>query len=122
MKDDDECKFEGELRQVVKDYKSQRKELAKARKVIEELKRENRLKTRECQEACKSLKDLQNELMRKSMHVGSLGMMNSVLYLLMLILLKLAEFCGCMLHFLELLCSLCHRGSGERKEQMVLFS
>lgn len=39
-----------------------------------ELKRENQLKSRECQEAWKSLKELQNELMRKSMHVGSLGM------------------------------------------------
>uniref|UniRef100_A0A7N1A438 Kinesin-like protein n=1 Tax=Kalanchoe fedtschenkoi TaxID=63787 RepID=A0A7N1A438_KALFE len=31
------------------------------------------MKSRECQEACKSLQELQNELMRKSMHVGSLA-------------------------------------------------
>lgn len=42
--------------------------------MLEELKRENQAKTRECKEAWKSLKELQNELMRKSMHVGSLGM------------------------------------------------
>lgn len=34
----------------------------------------NEQKSRECQQACNSLKELQNELMRKSMHVGSLGM------------------------------------------------
>ncbi|KAI4967780.1 hypothetical protein ZWY2020_014947 [Hordeum vulgare] len=33
---------------------------------------ENELKTKECQEAQTSLGDLQMELMRKSMHVGSL--------------------------------------------------
>jgi kinesin family member C2/C3 len=31
------------------------------------------LKTRECREAQESLHDLRMELMRKSMHVGSLG-------------------------------------------------
>jgi kinesin family protein C2/C3 len=44
------------------------------RRAMDELKRENRLKSRECQDALKSLQELQNELMRKSMHVGSLGM------------------------------------------------
>jgi kinesin family protein C2/C3 len=44
------------------------------RRTMDELKRENRLKSRECQDALKSLQELQNELMRKSMHVGSLGM------------------------------------------------
>lgn len=43
------------------------------RKAMEELKKENQLKILECQEAWTSLNDLQNELMRKSMHVGSLG-------------------------------------------------
>ena len=38
------------------------------------IKRENEQKSEECQEAWNSLKELQNELMRKSMHVGSLGM------------------------------------------------
>lgn len=49
------------------------KELSDTKKVLEELKREYNLKSRECQEAWNSLKELQNELMRKSMHVGSLG-------------------------------------------------
>lgn len=55
------------------DYERQKKELAEMRSALEGLKRENKLKTKECQEACKSLQELQNELMRKSMHVGSLG-------------------------------------------------
>lgn len=49
------------------------KELKEAKWPVEELKRENELKCKECAEAWKSLKELQNELMRKSMHVGSLG-------------------------------------------------
>lgn len=57
-----------------REFSCQKKELAEARRMLEELKRENRQKNRECQEALKSLQDLQNELMRKSMHVGSLGM------------------------------------------------
>lgn len=52
----------------------QKSELSIIRRELEELKRENRLKNRECEEAWKSLRELQNELMRKSMHVGSLGM------------------------------------------------
>lgn len=48
-------------------------ELAAARKQMEELKKENNQKSKECEEAWKSLNELQNELMRKSMHVGSLG-------------------------------------------------
>lgn len=43
------------------------------KQALEELKMENAKKTREYQEAWRSLKELQNELMRKSMHVGSLG-------------------------------------------------
>jgi len=43
------------------------------RRLLEDLMRENELKTRECREAQESLHDLQIELMRKSMHVGSLG-------------------------------------------------
>ena len=43
------------------------------RRLLEDLMRENELKTRECREAQESLHDLQMELMRKSMHVGSLG-------------------------------------------------
>ncbi|XWS16773.1 hypothetical protein CRYUN_Cryun33cG0008000 [Craigia yunnanensis] len=42
-------------------------------RALEGLKRQNQLKSKECQEACKSLQELQNDLMRKSMHVGSLA-------------------------------------------------
>jgi hypothetical protein len=38
--------------------------------------RENELKSKECHEAQASLRELQMELMRKSMHVGSLGKKN----------------------------------------------
>ena len=37
------------------------------------MKKENECKSKECEEALRSLRELQNELMRKSMHVGSLG-------------------------------------------------
>ena len=66
--------MEGEIQNLQEEYERQRKELTNTRRALEELKRENECKSRECQEAWKSLKDLQNELMRKSMHVGSLGM------------------------------------------------
>ena len=56
-----------------KDLELMKNELAAARKNMEELRKENNQKSRECQEAWKSLNELQNELMRKSMHVGSLG-------------------------------------------------
>ncbi|KGN53526.1 kinesin-like protein KIN-14Q isoform X1 [Cucumis sativus] len=56
-----------------KDFELMKNELATARKDVEELKKENNQKGRECQEAWKSLNELQNELMRKSMHVGSLA-------------------------------------------------
>ncbi|XP_009778437.1 kinesin-like protein KIN-14Q isoform X2 [Nicotiana tabacum] len=52
---------------------SREKEQKDAKMPVEELKRENELKCKECAEAWKSLKELQNELMRKSMHVGSLA-------------------------------------------------
>lgn len=55
-------------------FESQKRELVEAKMALKGLKEENQLKSRECQEAWKSLQDLQNELMRKSMHVGSLGM------------------------------------------------
>ncbi|CAK9151811.1 unnamed protein product [Ilex paraguariensis] len=64
---------EGEFGKLQIDYEYQKKELVEAKRALEELKRENELKSRECQKACKSLQDLQNELMRKSMHVGSLA-------------------------------------------------
>lgn len=59
--------------ELQKDFELMKNELAAARKDVEELKKENNQKGRECQEAWKSLNELQNELMRKSMHVGSLG-------------------------------------------------
>lgn len=55
------------------EFELMKNELAAARREMEELRKENNQKSRECQEAWKSLNDLQNELMRKSMHVGSLG-------------------------------------------------
>ncbi|GAB4846713.1 hypothetical protein Ancab_025719 [Ancistrocladus abbreviatus] len=63
----------GDFDTLQKRYEFQRKELAEARRAIEELKRENQVKNKECQEAWNSLQELQNELMRKSMHVGSLA-------------------------------------------------
>ncbi|KAI3774833.1 hypothetical protein L1987_49395 [Smallanthus sonchifolius] len=48
-------------------------ELMKAKRALEMMKKENECKSRECEEALKSLRELQNELMRKSMHVGSLA-------------------------------------------------
>ncbi|KAK8527615.1 hypothetical protein V6N12_054821 [Hibiscus sabdariffa] len=68
---DDEVEVKYQRLQM--DYEHQKKELAEMRRALEGLKRENQLKTKECQEACKSLQNLQNELMRKSMHVGSLA-------------------------------------------------
>lgn len=55
------------------EFESQREELAETRKALNQLKIENQIKTKECEEASGSLQQLQNELMRKSMHVGSLG-------------------------------------------------
>lgn len=74
LKDGDtDCEFQGDSPELVRNYKNQKMELIRMRKAMEELKEENRLKTKECQDALKSLQELQNELMRKSMHVGSLG-------------------------------------------------
>ncbi|KAM3253832.1 hypothetical protein ACQJBY_047746 [Aegilops geniculata] len=60
----------GQLRQ---EYDSLLREKGECRRVLEDLMRENELKTKECHEAQTSLRDLQMELMRKSMHVGSLA-------------------------------------------------
>lgn len=76
----------------MRSYKSQKKELMETRKAMEELKRENQLKSKECQEAWRSLQELQNELMRKSMHVGSLGRENFILSVIVVISRKLLEF------------------------------
>ncbi|KAK9078136.1 hypothetical protein SSX86_002193 [Deinandra increscens subsp. villosa] len=48
-------------------------ELLKAKRALEMMKMENECKSKECEEALRSLRELQNELMRKSMHVGSLA-------------------------------------------------
>uniref|UniRef100_A0A453JL45 Kinesin-like protein n=4 Tax=Aegilops tauschii subsp. strangulata TaxID=200361 RepID=A0A453JL45_AEGTS len=60
----------GQLRQ---EYDSLLREKGECRRVLEDLMRENELKTKECREAQTSLRELQMELMRKSMHVGSLA-------------------------------------------------
>ncbi|KAL1184291.1 hypothetical protein V6Z11_A01G034200 [Gossypium hirsutum] len=72
-RDISDCEIEVKYQILQMDYELQKKELAEMRSALEGLKRENKLKTKECQEACKSLQELQNELMRKSMHVGSLA-------------------------------------------------
>ncbi|XP_058722750.1 kinesin-like protein KIN-14Q [Vicia villosa] len=56
-----------------RDFECQTKELAVTKRELWELKKENHKKRTECQEALNSLKELQDELMRKSMHVGSLA-------------------------------------------------
>lgn len=52
----------------------QNNELIDTKRMLEVLKRQYGQKSKECQNALNSLRELQNELMRKSMHVGSLGM------------------------------------------------
>ena len=49
------------------------REKEECRRLLEDMMRENELKSRQCREAQELLHDLQMELMRKSMHVGSLG-------------------------------------------------
>ncbi|KAI5605791.1 hypothetical protein BDE02_01G375700 [Populus trichocarpa] len=71
--DNGHLQVEGDYEKLLRDYECQRRELTEMRRTMDELKRENRLKSRECQDALKSLQELQNELMRKSMHVGSLA-------------------------------------------------
>ncbi|XP_021866884.1 kinesin-like protein KIN-14Q isoform X2 [Spinacia oleracea] len=63
----------GGFKNLQGDHDDQKKQLLEARIVIEELKKENEFKSNECQKALNSLHELQSELMRKSMHVGSLA-------------------------------------------------
>lgn len=49
------------------------REQEKIKRIMENLKEDNEAKSRECYEALTSLHELKMELMRKSMHVGSLG-------------------------------------------------
>ncbi|GFP98842.1 kinesin-like protein kifc3 [Phtheirospermum japonicum] len=71
LNENDNCS--DEFKRLQMENALQKKELSDTKRVLEELKKENELKGIECQEAWKSLSDLQNELMRKSMHVGSLA-------------------------------------------------
>ncbi|KVH93162.1 Kinesin-like protein KIFC3 [Cynara cardunculus var. scolymus] len=94
--DNDDHKDEGEgCDEPQEDYENQREELMKAKREVEMMKLENERKSKECKEALKSLRELQNELMRKSMHVGSLGM-----NLLSKWLAKISEFAA--FHFVVL--------------------
>uniref|UniRef100_A0A6N2L235 Kinesin motor domain-containing protein n=1 Tax=Salix viminalis TaxID=40686 RepID=A0A6N2L235_SALVM len=73
LQDNGHLEVEGDYEKLLRDYECQRKELTEMRRTMDELKRENRLKGGECQDALKSLQELQNELILKSMHVGSLA-------------------------------------------------
>ncbi|XP_058098316.1 kinesin-like protein KIN-14Q isoform X2 [Magnolia sinica] len=64
---------EREAQKLKRAYDSLHKEQTETKRALEEFKRENELKSKECHEAWMSLQELQNELMRKSMHVGSLA-------------------------------------------------
>ncbi|XP_072958003.1 kinesin-like protein KIN-14R [Typha angustifolia] len=66
----DECYSCRELR---KGYDLLLKDQVERKRALDDLKRENELKSKECHEAWMSLQELQTELMRKSMHVGSLA-------------------------------------------------
>ncbi|ESQ27967.1 hypothetical protein EUTSA_v10018049mg [Eutrema salsugineum] len=68
-----DCKTEEETHEMRNDCEQQKKEMADMKRMVDELKQENQRKSRECEEALNSLRELQNELMRKSMHVGSLA-------------------------------------------------
>ncbi|KAH0875719.1 hypothetical protein HID58_073081 [Brassica napus] len=68
-----DCGTEEETHEVSSDCEQQKKEVADMKRMVDELKQENQRKSRECEEALNSLRELQNELMRKSMHVGSLA-------------------------------------------------
>lgn len=67
--DCDQCrKFEKELQLLLNEH-------SECKQTLESLKKENELKSRECHQAWLSLQELQMELMQKSMHVGSLGIL-----------------------------------------------
>ncbi|XP_010246115.1 PREDICTED: uncharacterized protein LOC104589468 [Nelumbo nucifera] len=67
------CEAQGEMWKLRRDYELKNKELMDTKQALKESKWEYELKSKECQEAWLSLQELQNELMRKSMHVGSLA-------------------------------------------------
>ncbi|CAN7040719.1 hypothetical protein IGI04_006169 [Brassica rapa subsp. trilocularis] len=68
-----DCRTEKETHEMSNDCEQQKKEMADMKRMVDELKQENERKSRECEEALNSLRELQNELMRKSMHVGTLA-------------------------------------------------
>ncbi|KAF8111237.1 hypothetical protein N665_0076s0224 [Sinapis alba] len=68
-----DCRTEEEAHEMSNDFEQHKKEMADMKRMVDELKQENQRKSRECEEALNSLHELQNELMRKSMHVGSLA-------------------------------------------------
>ncbi|XP_068654035.1 kinesin-like protein KIN-14Q isoform X2 [Aristolochia californica] len=67
------CNCKMEVLKLKRDYSLLCMEQTETKRSLEEAKRENELKNKECTEAWTSLRELQNELMRKSMHVGSLA-------------------------------------------------
>ncbi|KAK1353886.1 kinesin-like protein KIN-14Q [Heracleum sosnowskyi] len=77
----EDYKMEGSLLNSISEYECQetklnecqKNELIETKRMLEVLRRENEQKSKECQNALNSLHELQNELMRKSMHVGSLA-------------------------------------------------
>ncbi|CAL0310234.1 unnamed protein product [Lupinus luteus] len=71
--DNDHVRVEDKFQKLKRDFDCQRKKLVETMQELREVKRKNQQKSKECQEAWNSLKELQNELMRKSMHVGSLA-------------------------------------------------
>ncbi|KAF6148302.1 hypothetical protein GIB67_025521 [Kingdonia uniflora] len=83
---------EREVWNVKRDNGLQDKELIETTKALERFKKDYELKNKECEDTWLSLRELQNELMRKSMHVGSLA---------------------CNLFWATLYPSLCHRGTSE---------
>ncbi|WOL07891.1 hypothetical protein Cni_G16641 [Canna indica] len=62
-----------QCKKLKNDYQLLFNEKVECRKELDILKRENELKSRECNQAWLKLQDLQMELMQKSMHVGSLA-------------------------------------------------
>lgn len=60
-------------RKLKEDYQLLFNEQSECKRALDNLKRDNELKSAECHQAWLSLQKLQMELMQKSMHVGSLG-------------------------------------------------
>ncbi|XP_031504933.1 kinesin-like protein KIN-14R isoform X2 [Nymphaea colorata] len=67
------CNAQKQVSKFKEEYERLQKEQEENNRTLEKLKKENEFKDRECQKARMSLQELHNELMRKSMHVGSLA-------------------------------------------------